>query len=160
MMTTNYRMVTFKGELVEIAEKFNTWMRQNDSVEVIDIKFAPLTFNTYANQFALAVLYGVEKVASDKCKPVIDRPTPKEPILCKSAEELETLKEISRNMGVISDAVAFGRCARCQNPTCELKYNIHVLKGLLGLKDDATTVEYAGDGNTTWRTETKENKND
>lgn len=24
-MTTNYRMVTFKGELVEIAEKFNTW---------------------------------------------------------------------------------------------------------------------------------------
>lgn len=63
-------------------------------------------------------------------------------------------------MGVISDAVAFGRCARCQNPTRELKYNIHVLKGLLGLKDDATTVEYAGDGNTTWRTETKENKND
>lgn len=164
-MTTNYRMVTFKGELVEIAEKFNTWMRQNDSVEVIDIKFAPLTFNTYANQFALAVLYGVEKVASDKCKPVIDRPTPKEPILCKSAEELETLKEISRNMSVISDTVAFGACSRCWNGVRGIEHGMATLKKILSQEKDEeenkTTIEYAGDGNTTWRTEMKEeNKND
>lgn len=124
MKATNYRMVTFKGELVEVGEKFNTWVRKNDNVEVIDIKFAPLTFNTYANQFALAVLYRVEKASS-----VIERPTP-------IPEELETLKAIQRNMAEISNSIAFGNCSRCWNGVEGLNRDMTTLKNMLGWKKD------------------------
>lgn len=56
--------------------------------------------------------------------------------------------------------MSFGYCSRCQGPVREFKHNIYELKRLLGWEEDKT-IEYAGDGNTTWRTEMKEeNKND
>lgn len=133
MKTTDYRMVTFKGELVEVAEKFNTWMRKNDNVEVIDIKFAPLTFDTYANEFALVVLYRVEveKTSSDNCKlrPVIERPTP-------TPEELETLKVIQHNMAEISHAIEFGSCSRCWSGIQGLNRDMATLMNMLGWNYD------------------------
>lgn len=64
-------------------------------------------------------------------------------------------------MAEISNAMEFGACSRCWNGVRGLEHGVATLKNILGRKkDDTTTVEYAGDGNTTWRTETKEDKND
>lgn len=90
MRATDYRMVAFEGDLNELTRKFNAWASGDDGIEIVNIQFVPLTFDTYANQHGVIVFYK---------------------------------KEI---------------------------YKVEKL----------TSVEYAGDGNTTWRTETKEDKND
>ncbi len=149
MKATDYRMIAFESDLDDVTRKFNAWASGDDGIEIINVQFVPLTFDTYSNRYGVIVfykkeVYKVEKLTSGKCKPVVQ----------------DTLKDISHELAVIADALSFGYCSRCQGLSRELKYNIHVLKGLLGLEDDATTVEYAGDGNTTWRTETKEDKND
>lgn len=162
MKTTDYRMIAFEGDLDDVTRKFNAWASGDDGIEIINVQFVPHTFDIYANRYAVIVfykkeIYKVEKLTSGKCKPVVERPAPKESV--KQSGQ-DTLKEISRELAVIADALSFGYCSRCQGPSRELRYNIRVLKEMLGLNDDTTTVEYAGDGNTTWRTETKEDKND
>lgn len=136
MMATVYRMITFEGDLDDVTRKFNAWASCDDGIEIINIQFVPLTFDTYANRHAVIVVYKeeahkVEKLTSDKCKPVIDRPTPKEPILCKSAEELETLKALQRNMANISNAMEFGACSRCWNGVRGLEHGVATLTKIL-----------------------------
>lgn len=158
MKATDYRMIAFEGDLDDVTRKFNAWASGDDGIEIINVQFVPLTFDTYSNRHGVIVLYKkeiykVEKLTSGKCKSVAERTT--HPV------SEDTLKYISHKLTEIADAMSFGYCSRCQGPARELKYNIHVLKGLLRLdKEEETTVEYAGDGNTTWRTETKEDKND
>lgn len=124
MKATDYRMIAFEGDLDDVVRKFNAWASGDDGIEIVNVQFVPLTFDTYANRHGVIVfykkeVYKVEKLMSDKCKPV--------------AERQDTLKEISRNVATISDAMSFGYCSRCQGPTRELKHNIYVLKELLGL---------------------------
>lgn len=166
MKATDYRMIAFEGDLDDITRKFNAWASGDDGIEIVNVQFVPLTFDTYANRHGVIVfykkkVYKVEKLMSGKCKPVAERPMPKELISNKSAEELETLKAIQRNMAEISHAIEFGSCCRCWSGIQGLNRNIATLMNTLGWKKDGTTtVEYVGDGNTTWRTETKEDKND
>lgn len=162
MKATDYRIVTFEGDLDEVTRKFNAWANGDDGIEIVNVQFVPLTFDTYSNRHGVIVFYKKEVYKVEKYKPVIERPTPKEPISSKSAEELETLKALQRNMADISHAMEFGSCSRCWNGIHGLEHGVATLKNILGRKkDDTTTVEYAGDGNTTWRTEMKEeNKND
>lgn len=156
MKVINYRMISFEGDLDEVTRKFNAWASGVDGIEIINVQFVPLTFDTYANRHGVIVFY--KKVHTvEKYKPA-EQSTPN---ALDSEIGQETLKNISRELTVIRDALSFGYCSRCQGPTHNLKHNIHELKRLLGwndTEDDKTTVEYAGDGNTTWRTETKEEK--
>lgn len=161
MKATDYRMIAFEGDLDDVTRKFNAWASGGDGIEIVNVQFVPLTFDTYTNRHGVIVFYKKEVYKVEKYKPVIERPTPKEPISSKSAEELKTLKAIQHNMAEISNSIALGNCSRCWNGVRGLNRDMTTLKNMLGWKkDDATTVEYAGDGNTTWRTETKEDKND
>ncbi len=76
MKTTDYRMVAFEGDLDEVTRKFNAWASGDDGIEITNIQFVPLTFDTYANRYAVVVFYTKEVYKVQKCKPVIERPTP------------------------------------------------------------------------------------
>lgn len=147
MAVTDYRMITFEGDLDEVKRKFNAWTSGSDGIEIINVQFTPLTFDTYANRHGVIVFYKLIKQST-----------------LNSEIGQETLKDISCKLTTIADAMSFGYCSRCQGPVREFKRDIHELKRLLGWnekEENKATVEYAGDGNTTWRTETKgENKND
>lgn len=153
MKATDYRMVAFEGDLDEVTRKFNAWASGDDGIEIVNVQFVPLTFDTYANRYGVIVFYKKEVYKVEKYKPVIERPTPKEAISSKSAEELKTLKAIQHNMAEISNSIAFGNCSRCWSGVQGLNRDMTTLKNMLGWKKDD-----AGDGNTTWRTETKEDK--
>lgn len=191
MRATDYRMITFEGDLDEVTRKFNTWASGEDGIAIISVQCMPLTFDTYANRHGVIVFYKkavckVEKLTPKEAytkhmremdpltifDPLIDRLDEEDdkpakqsaPNALDSEIGQETLKDISCKLTTIADAMSFGYCSRCQGPVREFKRDIHELKRLLGWnekEENKATVEYAGDGNTTWRTETKgENKND
>lgn len=187
MMATDYRMITFEGDLDEVTRKFNAWASGEDGVAIISVQCMPLTFDTYANRHGVIVFYKkavckVEKLTPKEAytkhmremdpltifDPLIDRLDEEDdkpakqsaPNALDSEIGQETLKDISCKLTAIADAMSFGYCSRCQGPVREFKHDIYELKRLLGWEEDKT-IEYAGDGNTTWRTEMKEeNKND
>lgn len=141
MKATDYRMIAFEGDLDDVTRKFNTWASGDDGIEIINVQFVPLTFDTYTNRHGVIVfykkeVYKVKKLTSGKCKLVVERPTAKEPISSKSAEELETLKAIQRNMTEISNSIAFGNCSRCWNGVQGLNRDMTTLKNMLGWKKD------------------------
>lgn len=185
MMATDYRMITFEGDLDEVTKEFNAWASGSDDIEIINVQFMPLTFDTYANRHAVIVfykkaVYKVEKLTPKEAytkhmrekDPLVDRLDEEDdrPAKQSAPNALDseigqgTLKDISCKLTAIADAISFGYCSRCRGPVREFKRDIHELKSLLGWNDkeeNKATVEYAGDGNTTWRTEVKEeNKND
>lgn len=152
MKATDYRMIAFEGDLDDVTRKFNAWASGDDGIEIVNVQFVPLTFDTYSNRHGVIVFYKKEIYKVEKLKPGESVPS-------KSVEELETLKAIQRNMAEISNSIAFGNCSRCWNGVQGLNRDMTTLKNMLGWKkDNTTTFEYAGDGNTTWRTETKEDK--
>lgn len=112
MRATDYRMITFEGDLDEVTRKFNTWASNDDGIEIINIQFVPITFDTYANRHAVIVVY---KGEVHKLRRIIPYMREKDPLTI---------------------------------------FDPHIDK--LDEEDDKATVEYAGDGNTTWRTEVKE----
>lgn len=57
---TNYQMITFEGDLDDVTRKFNAWASGNDGIEIINVQFMPLTFDTYANRHAVIVVYKEE----------------------------------------------------------------------------------------------------
>lgn len=144
MRRTDYQMVAFEGDLNDVTRKFNDWASGDDGVEIVNVQFTP---DTHIDRYTVVVFYKKEvhkvtKLTPDKCKPVIERPTPKDLIKQTTLNALDsevllgTLRDISRELAGIDDAMAFGRCTRCQNPARNLKYYIHVLKRLLGWNEE------------------------
>ncbi len=140
MRRTDYQMVAFEGDLNDVTRKFNDWASGDDGVEIVNVQFTP---DTHIDRYVVVIfykkeVYKVKKLTPDKCKPVIERPTPKDLIKQSTLNPLDseillqTLRDISRELAGIDDAMSFGRCVRCQNPVRDLKYDIHVLKRLLG----------------------------
>lgn len=78
MMATDYRMITFEGDLDEVTRKFNAWASGEDGIAIISVQCMPLTFDTYANRHAVIVFYKKKVYKIGKYKPVIERPKPKE----------------------------------------------------------------------------------
>nr|DAH33526.1 MAG TPA: Sporulation protein Cse60 [Caudoviricetes sp.] len=130
-----YRMVVFEGYLEDITRKFNAWASDDDGIDIIRIEFCPGRFTKDGEQGLIVIykkdVYKTKKANSDVCKPVVERPMPKEPISSKSAEELETLKAIQRNMAEISNSIAFGNCSRCWNGVRGLNRDMATLKNML-----------------------------
>lgn len=140
MRRTDYQMVAFEGDLNDVTRKFNDWASGDDGVEIVNVQFTP---DTHIDRYVVVIfykkeVYKVKKLTPDKCKPVIERPTPKDLIKQSTLNPLDseillqTLRDISCELAGIDDAMSFGRCVRCQNPVRDLKYDIHVLKRLLG----------------------------
>lgn len=140
MRRTDYQMVAFEGDLNDVTRKFNDWASGDDGVEIVNVQFTP---DTHIDRYVVVIfykkeVYKVKKLTPDKCKPVIERPTPKDLIKQSTLNPLDseillqTLRDISRELAGIDDAMSFGRCVRCQNPVRDLKYDIHVFKRLLG----------------------------
>lgn len=78
MMATDYRMIAFEGDLDDVTRKFNAWVSRDDGIEIVNIQFVPLTFDTYSNHYGVIVFYKKEVYKVEKYKPVIQRPKPKE----------------------------------------------------------------------------------
>lgn len=56
-MATEHRMIAFEGDLDEVTRKFNAWASGDDGMEIINVQFVPLTFDTYANRHGVIVFY-------------------------------------------------------------------------------------------------------
>lgn len=123
MKATDYRMIAFEGDLDDITRKFNAWASGDDGIDIIGIEFCPGRFTKDGGQ-GLIVIYKKDVYKT------------KEPISSKSAEELETLKAIQRNMAEISHAIEFGSCRRCWSGIQGLNRDIATLMNTLGWKYD------------------------